>query len=169
MKLKSKQTPGLKLEDTVSSPQDVKALVMEIHEYARWFAHNYIKKRVHARNIAPEPEISSAAKAVIRTWGAGKELNTKSLDELIATLEDYANTAPVLTVTLAAVPSTGLKRQLVGWCRDNLAPNVLINFQFNATLLGGMVVRSGSHVYDWSFRRTILAERERFPEVLRRV
>lgn len=169
MKFKSKRTPSLKLEDTVSSPQDVKALVQEVHEYERWFAHNYIKKRVHARNIAPEPEISSAAKAVIRTWSTGKELTTKNLDELIVTLEDYANSAPVLTVTLAAVPSTGLKKQLVGWCRDNLAPNVLINFQFNATLLGGMVVRSGSHVYDWSFRRTILAERERFPEVLRRV
>lgn len=169
MKLKPKQASDLKLEDTVSSPQDVKALMMEVHEYARWFAHNYIKKRVHASNIAPEPQISPAAKAAIRTWSAGKELTTKSLDELTAVLEDYANTAPILTVTLAAVPSTGFKKQLVGWCRDNLAPDVLINFQFNATLLGGMVVRSGSHVYDWSFRRAILAERERFPEVLRRV
>jgi hypothetical protein len=169
VKLKHQQTPSLKLEDTVSSPQDVKALVQEIHEYERWFAHNYIKKRVHARNISPEPVLSPASKAVIRTWSSGKEVTTKSLDELIATLENYANTAPLLTVTLAAVPSAGLKKQLVGWCRDNLAPNVLINFQFNATLLGGMVVRSGSHVYDWSFRRTILAERARFPEVLRRV
>lgn len=169
MNLKHTSTAALKLEDTVSSPQDVKALVMEIREYARWFAHNYIKQRVHAHNVSPEPEMSAAAKAVIRAWSAGKELTTKSLDELVATLEDYTNTAPVLTVTLAAVPSTGLKKQLVGWCRDNLAPNVLINFQFNATLLGGMVVRSGSHVYDWSFRRAILAERARFPEVLRRV
>ena len=169
MKLKPKQTPRLKLDDTVSSPQDIKALVLEIHEYAHWFTHNYVKLRVHARNTSPEPEISPAAKSQIRTWNAGTETTTKSLDQLIATLEDYANTAPVLTVTLAAVPSAGLKKQLVSWCRNNLTPNVLINFQFNATILGGMVVRSGSHVYDWSFRRTVLAERERFPEVLRRV
>lgn len=169
MKLKHQSATPLKLEDTVSSPQDVKALILEVHEYARWFAHNYIKKRVHAKNISPEPEISPAAKAVIRTWSSGKELTTQSLDQLIATLEVYERSAPVLTITLAAVPTAGLKKQLVGWCRDNLAPNVLINFQFNATILGGMVVRSGSHVFDWSFRRTILAERQRFPEVLRRV
>ena len=53
-------------------------------------------------------------------------------------------------------------------CRP-VAPDVLVNFQFNATILGGMVVRYGSHVYDWSFRRQILAKRDTFPEVLRRV
>jgi ATP synthase delta (OSCP) subunit len=161
--------PKFKLEDTVSSPQDLKSLTLEIREYAKWFAHNYIKKRVHARNISKEPELSPAASAVMRQWSAGKELTTKGLDELIATLEEYARSAPLLTITLAAVPPAGLKKTLVGWCRDNIAPNVLVNFQFNSTLLGGMVVRSGSRVFDWSFRRQILAERGRFPEVLRRV
>jgi hypothetical protein len=32
-----------------------------------------------------------------------------------------------------------------------------------------MVVVHGSRIYDWSFRRQILATREKFPEVLRNV
>ena len=159
----------LKLDPSVSSPQDLKTLVLEVREYAKWFAHNYIKMRVHAKNTTKAPEISPAASAVIREWAGGKTPTTKSFDELIATLEAYARTAPLLTITLAAAPTTGLKKTLVGWCRENIAPNILINFQFNSTLLGGMVVRSGSRVFDWSFRRTILAERGRFPEVLRNV
>jgi len=62
-----------------------------------------------------------------------------------------------------------IQKNLVNWCRENIAPNILITFQFNATLLGGMVIRHGSNIFDWSFRRQILAARNNFPEVLRRV
>lgn len=111
--------------------------------------------------------MSDAAADAIRGWQARKTLTDKSLDELIAALENYANSAPQFTIILAAPPPAGLKKTIVAWCRDNVAPNLLVNFQFNSTLLGGMVVRSGSHVYDWSFRRRILDNRAKFPEALR--
>jgi hypothetical protein len=158
-----------RLDESVSSLQDLRGLVLEIHEYERWFAHNAIKKRVHVRTTTKEPDLTPAARAVMREWSVGKELTVRSLDELTKTLEEYGRKAPSITITLAAIPSTGLKKTLVGWCRDNVSPNILVDFQFNSTLLGGLVVRSGSHVFDWSFRRLILAERNKFPEVLRRV
>jgi hypothetical protein len=164
--------PKFKLSEEVSSPQDLKTLILEIHDYARWYSHNAIKKRLRVqarRKDSLEPTLSSAASAVIYQWAQQHPLSPKSFDELLATLDTYARTAPEFTVTLAAAPTNGLKRILVGWCRDNIAPNVLVNFQFNAGLLGGMVVRSGSHVYDWSFRRQILNNLDKFPEVLRRV
>jgi F0F1-type ATP synthase delta subunit len=74
-----------------------------------------------------------------------------------------------MTITLAAPATTGIKKQLTAWCRDNVAPDVLVRFEFNQTLLGGMVVRFGSHIYDWSLRRQILDGRTKFPEVLRNV
>jgi hypothetical protein len=159
----------LKLDESVSSLQDLRGLVMEIREYAKWHAHNDIKKRVHVRTGTKEPDMTASARAVLHEWSGGKELASRSLDELIATLEDYGRKAPTITITLAALPSAGMKKQLVSWCRDNITPNILVDFQFNSTLLGGLVVRSSSHVYDWSFRRQILAERNKFPEVLRRV
>lgn len=158
-----------KLDETISSLQDLRGLILEIHEYERWFSHNAIKKRVHVHTVSVTPDLTPAARTVIREWNTGKELTVKSLDELIKTLEDYSRKAPSITITLAALPSAGIKKILVGWCRDNIAPSILVDFQFNSTLLGGLVVRSGSHVFDWSFRRQILAEREKFPEVLRRV
>ncbi len=158
-----------KLDESISSLQDLRGLVLEIHEYQRWFSHNAIKKKIHIPSKSKPPELSPAAKSVLREWCAGKDLTIKMLDELIKTLEAYGRNAPSMSITLAALPSSGMKKILVGWCRDNISPNVMVDFQFNSTLLGGLVVRSGSHIFDWSFRRQILAERNKFPEVLRRV
>lgn len=158
-----------KLDESISSQQDLRGLILEVHDYQRWFSHNAIKKKVHAHGTTNPPTLTPAATSVLREWCAGKELTVKVLDELIKTLEAYGRKAPSITITLAALPSAGLKKTLVSWCRDNISPDIMVDFQFNSTLLGGLVVRSGSHVFDWSFRRAILAERNKFPEVLRRV
>jgi F0F1-type ATP synthase delta subunit len=44
-----------------------------------------------------------------------------------------------------------------------------VNFNYNRSLLGGMVVRAGSRVFDWSFRRQIIGAEEKFTEVFHRV
>lgn len=159
----------LQLPSSVTSPQDLKALVLEIRQYARWFSHADVKKRVSdARTVEP-PAISEAAEEILQKLSAGKPLSQEGLDKLIAALEDYENSAPRMTITLAAPPSGKLKKTLTDWCRENVEPGILVNFRFNSTLLGGMVVTYGSRIFDWSFRRQILAERGRFPEVLRNV
>lgn len=159
--------PRPKLDESISSPQDLEAVIAQVREYARWFAHNSIKKRLKVRHIQPEPDMSPAARALIRWADAKQPLSSVSLDALLATLDDYKNTAPQLSITLAAPVSGNLRKLLITWCREHIAPNALVHFTFNSAILGGMVLRSGSHVFDWSFRRAILENREKFPEVLR--
>lgn len=159
----------LRLPDSVASSQDITALQMELRDYARWFTHETIKQRAHATHKSDEPVLSSACKELLASQGGNKELNRNSLDALIKELEHYNRTAAVITLTLAAPATSTVKASLVSWCRANIAADILVNFQFNATILGGMVVRYGSHVFDWSFRRKILAQRDKFPEVLRNV
>jgi len=128
-----------------------------------------IKQRVGSKKTTDQPELSPAAVEVIRTWANKEQLTQSKIDELIKLLEKFKSTAPTLTITLAA-PATGdIKQLLVEWCRKNIASNVLVNFRFNSSLLGGMVVRFGSQIFDWSFRRKILASKDKFPEILRRV
>lgn len=160
----------LKLHESVASPQDLQALIYELHDYARWYGANSIKKQVHARHgAAAEPELSPATKDVLHDWEQQHPRTRASLDELISQLQHYLKDAKVMTITLAAPPTGGIKKLLTGWCRDNVGPNVLVRFEFNQNLLGGLVMRYGSHIYDWSFRRQILAERAKFPEVLKHV
>lgn len=153
----------LKLPSSVASQQDLGALEREVREYARWFAHEAIKKRSGVKHASEPPALSTGAKELVR--GAEQA----QLEEIIETLKTYATGAPSITITLAAPPPNSLKTTLIAWCRENIAPNILVNFRFNSALLGGMVVHSGSRVFDWSFRRQVLENRDKFPEVLRRV
>ncbi len=159
----------IKLPNSVSSPQDLQALAGEIKEYSRWYSHNAIKKQIGGKASSEQPALSPSAVELLNGWSTKKPLSQESISELIVNLESFSDSAPSLAITLAAPPTNSLKITLVAWCRENIAPDALVTFRFNATILGGMVVRSGSHIYDWSFRRQILEARGRFPEVLRRV
>jgi hypothetical protein len=159
----------IKLPDSVASPQDLTALLLELQDYGRWFTHESMKVRTNVTHPSQTQILTPAASALLRDWGSKKPLTSDTLDSLMDALQDFKKSASTITLTLAAPPTSGLKETLVAWCRANIAPTVLVTFQFNATLLGGMVVRYGSHIFDWSFKRQILAAREHFPEVLRRV
>ena len=159
----------VRLPDTVSSAQDLASLTNEVRDYAKWFAHNAIKERVHAKNATPPPALSPGALELVRSAGSNKLLSSQSLDQLIAGLEDAKNSADSVTITLAAPATSSVKQSLVKACRENIADNTLVTFKFNSGLCGGMVIHYGSHVFDWSFRRQILENRTHFTEVLRRV
>lgn len=160
---------SLNLSDAVTSPQDLKAIILDVRRYAKWFAQASIKAQVAGVKPEQPPAISQPAATLINATAAGKQLNVKALDGLIAELEELESKSIKIVITLAGVPGNGLKKTLSAWCRQNIAPDILIDFRFNATILGGMVVQFGSHVYDLSFRRRILASRDKFPGVLRRV
>jgi hypothetical protein len=159
----------VKLPNNVASTQDLTSLLIEIREYSKWYYHESIKKRVNAKRSSESPALSPAAIDLLRDWKSRTEISNQSLEELIKTLEDYCTSAPGITITLAATPSSSLKNALVSWCRENISPDILVAFKFNATILGGMVVKYGSRVFDWSFRRQIMEKRQAFPEILRRV
>ncbi len=168
--MKPKATSSkLVLPASVSSSQDLLALTLEVRNYAQWYSHNTIKARTQSARGSQVPSLSPVTIELVRSWSGGQLLDAKSLDALIVALEAFRTTAPVVTITLAAPAAGELKQTLVAWCRQNVADNALVSFRFNATLLGGMVVRYGSRVFDWSFRREILANRSKFTEVLRNV
>ena len=159
----------IKLDENISSVHDLQALILELKDYAKWYSHDSMRKLIKSSHGSDAPILSEAARVMIHEF-SDKNLSTRSaIDQLIMNLEHVARTAPQMTITLAAPPTHGIKKQLVAWCRDNLSHSILINFEFRSGLLGGMVVRSGSHIYDWSFRRQILEAGPKFPEVLRNV
>jgi hypothetical protein len=147
----------------------VTALLLELHQYSKWFAHNSIKAQLNSKSASKPPLLSESAMAVIRS-STGKELlSQQAIDELITALEAHRSTAETISITLAAPVTADAKKALVSWCRDNISGEILVSFQINTSLLGGMVVRYGSHIHDFSFRRQILANKQQFPEVLSRV
>lgn len=160
---------SLVLPASVSSTQDVTALGLEVQEYAKWYSQyaNAAKRKIVYKE--PQPEVTPVASELIREWGKQSPLSQDTLDQLVKELNSKTKSAPTMTITLAAPATSDVKKALVAWARENINPDVLITFRFNSTLLGGMVVRSGSRIFDWSFRRAILNERQKFREIISRV
>lgn len=158
-----------KLPATVSSPGDVMGLVLEIKAYQQWYGQYANAERAGAHYQASQPELSETASQVIRQWAATEALTPARIDQLIVELEHIQKTAPTITITLAAAAPNEVKRALVTWCREHIDEDILVAFKFNATILGGMVVRYGSRIYDWSFRTRLMNNRNHFAEVLTHV
>lgn len=157
------------LPNNIYTSQDLKALIIEVRRYAQWYRQTSVKNQVGGAHAADPLEVTAEASELINNWAKQQNLTADSLDKLISELEAYENKAPRIVITLAGPAPGSLKRSMAEWCRKNIAPNILVDFRFNATLLGGMVVQFGSHIHDWSFRRSIMANRDKFPEILRNV
>lgn len=159
----------IKLPSSIASSEDLTELLIELHDYSKWLSHESIKKNMNLKSESKLPILSISATELLHTIGDKKTINKNDLEQAIENIKKYIKEAPTITITLSAIPSNSLKSNLVSWCRDNLAPNILVNFRFNKILLGGMVIRCGSRIFDWSFRRQILASSNKMPEVLRNV
>ncbi len=154
----------------LSSPLRLKQVIIELQAYSQWYMHNKVQRQVGAgRPSTDVPKLSVPALALLARVQQGQPVSGESFEDIIARLKQIGDTAPAVTIILAAMPSEGLKQTIVQWLRDQINSNTLVTFQLNSGLLGGMVVRLGSHIYDWSFRRQILEQKQHFAEVLSRV
>ena len=145
----------------VYSLQQLDAVIAELSASARLAAQAAVKEKVGAGAAKEQVEFSPETLAIIKA--SGRDAAKK--DELAALAEELdklRETAPQVHITLAAMPAEGLKKQLAAWLRQNLSPQVLVTFGYHSALLGGMVVRTGSRTFDWSFRRQILAAAPNF-------
>lgn len=156
------------LPPEVYSLQQLDAVITELAAAAKAAGQAAVKEKVAGKAQAVKMELSPETKAVIKA--AGKDAATS--EDLTALAEDLGKlreSAPQIHITLAAMPAEGLKKQLAAWLRQNLSPQVLVTFGYHTALLGGMVVRTGSRTFDWSFRRQILAEAPKFAQRLHHV
>ncbi len=157
------------LPDSIATPEELVRATLEVKEYAKWFNQESIRRRVSKKKGPAAPELTEPARAIISHWGDGGPTDSRDMATLIKTLEDFKRHTETVTITLAAPVTSSLKRTLVAWCRSSISPSIFVSFQFNSTILGGAVIRYGSRVFDWSFRRQLLDNSAAFGEVLRRV
>lgn len=161
--------PHIGIPDSVVSPQDLARLELELVQYADWFSHNSIKHELHLAKGTAMPGLSNQALVLLKSAAKDNRLNQQRLESLLSAVRKLRTLAPTMTITLAAPAGAQLQRTITQWCRREISPSMLVEFRFNSTILGGMVVQYGSHVHDWSFRRMLLQNRKDFAGVLRNV
>ncbi len=145
-------------------------VINELQTYANWYGHEDIRGRVGLGiQVENAPKLSVASLELLADIQKEQTITGATFDELIAALQKIREEAPTITMVLAGIASEPVKQRLVGWVRQEISHQALVTFQCDSTLLGGLVVRMGSHVYDWSFRKKILDQKDEFTKVLNRV
>ena len=156
---------------TLYSPQQLAVVRDEISRYVNWLGHEQVRLTVGEvpNKLEGAPPLSLLTTQTMAAWQGDRPASAQTLTELMTELAGWLDKAPRVSLTLAAPPGDGMKQRLVQWLRQEIHPRALVTFQFNSTLLGGLVVRIGSRIFDLSLRQQILSHRTEFAERLRRV
>jgi len=149
------------LPTDVYSPDQLSELTMELRGYIGALRDTAIRNR--STTVAGEaalPKMSALLKLIFENVSG-----TMTPEEVLRELEMQLKNAPTAHVLLAAQPSKDLKRQIVLWFRVEVHPSVLLTFSERRDIGGGIVIRAGSHIYDFSFKRRILDNKNRIMEI----
>lgn len=153
------------LPDSIASRQDVARLRTEVERYQSWSRQYQNAARRDIQYQREQPLLSEAASLLIRRWLEAKQ----SSADLIKTLAGIANQAPSITLTLAAPPPPTVQAELVKWVRSHIDKQMLVDFRWNSSIIGGMIAQTNNALYDWSHRNLLMGSREKLVERLRRV
>ena len=159
----------LKLNEDIISSEDLRSVIDELKDYQDYIRHDQIKAHLSKHASSTSIELSRPATSLIAIAMEQHPLNHEEMADLIMSLEKIYVSSPKVKIVLAAVPGHGIKKQITEWVRNNVDDAVLIDFSYNQSLLGGMVVTAGSHIFDWSFRRAILAAQPKLNEMIAHV
>jgi hypothetical protein len=72
---------------------------------------------------------------------------------MLESLREAKEKAPNVQITFAVDPAPDITSQLVAWIRSNLHPQALITVGLQPAIIGGCIVRTPDHIYDFSLRK----------------
>lgn len=143
------------------SPDQLSELILELQDLATAVRDNTVR----SEGAAAEPPVMS--QGLIELLEANKiDVNdVASIEALAKETAATLDTAPTVHILLSAMPGRPMRRQFATWFREHIHPHTLMTFAARSDLGGGTIVQAGSHLYDLSFRRSILDNKKRLTEI----
>lgn len=89
----------------------------------------------------------------LSAWGTEwlSNFSEQTLHDNMALLNTWLGTLPRITVYVPALLDSEGEAVLGTWCRQELSPEHLIDFEVDATTLGGCALIAGGKLFDYSF------------------
>lgn len=153
---------GISLPPSLISNTDVGRLIRELEAVDNEFEQQLV------RSPGQPPVVPSLSRSLASLC---QQNNLQLADaptraELRAKLVSIKDTAPVVHITFASEAEPEVLGQLVAWIRDRLHPLALITTGQQPTIVGGCIVRTPDHIYDFSLRERFNASRSSFVDAL---
>lgn len=101
-------------------------------------------------------------------WRANPKISPdQSFRPALMKQADHMNEAlEKVTVSFAQQPDTEFLVELITWFRVNIKAYLVLDVQTDPLLIGGMVLRSNEHLYDWSLRHKLTDTKPKLTELL---
>jgi hypothetical protein len=129
---------------------DVSRLLREIE------AVDYELETQSVRNPNASLTIPSLSRMLADTVTLNKidltSLNSRK--ELIRALRNVKEKAPMVQITFAVDADPKVIALVASWVRQNLHPYALLTIGLQPSIVGGCVVRTPDHIYDFSMRKS---------------
>jgi hypothetical protein len=151
------------LPSSIYSPDHLRFCVDELKAYAA-----ALEERERGSQVEL-PELSVESLDLFGEIKGADSNRSDVVNALVSEMERHLEGAPSVTLTLAAPTPHGLKKELVGWLRQNTSPEVMVEFLVNPDIGGGMTLRTTNKVFDFSFRTKLLTNSVRFTRILEHV
>lgn len=149
---------SLVLPNSLYSPDQLGIVLMELQTYVERLRDAGVRKRLGRaadKSVAADEQLSPLLATMIEAAKI-EPSDAVQLEALATNLETLRSQAPVVHLTFAAMPNAALKQKIAAWFREQVHPAFLLTFGARGDLGGGVVLQTGSHVYDYSFRQRIL-------------
>lgn len=152
------------LPAVIYSPDQIEAYILELGNYISWHRSKRIQKQVKVDAASTEPSLSQELSILIEQ--NCPEVNVENLEAVQLELKRILDHAPRVTLTLAAIPGGVTKKAIVEWLRREVSPDILVRFEANRQILGGVMLRTKNRIYDLSFRKQITGNKNRLVELI---
>lgn len=154
----------MQLPDSLYSQDQISVALAELHTYVGQIRDSQARAKVGSGQVSIK--LSPLLDALFVATDINKT-SPSEVDALITKLENMRQTAPVIHLTLAISPDDATKIALTKWFRREIHPHALLAFTSQSAIGGGLILRAGSAIHDFSYRTQLLAHKNRISEILK--
>lgn len=153
---------SLVLPVDIYSPDQLGELILELQDLA-----SAVRDSEARSDTTPASPVMSQNLIELLEANSVDTSDSANIEALARETATTLDKAPTVHILLSAMPRRPMRRQFATWFREQIHPQTLMTFAARSDLGGGTIVQAGSHLYDLSFRRSILDNKKRLMEIAR--
>lgn len=153
---------GLKLPLGVIGQNDVGRILRELNGLNDFF----VQAGARQGGTATAPPRATVPLQELATANSLNLLDADDRDKLVGQLQEVQAKAPSLRISFAVEPPIKVLEKILGWMRDNLDPQILLQVGLQPNIGAGCVLRTANREIDMSMRQRMTDSRKYLTELI---
>ncbi len=145
-----------KLPLYIYSATQIQFFIHQLRKYQSLLTQNKLRSKYKlssGETIKLEDEFFPEVKQfLLDTFDKTEDIEGNEIKNLISFFENIQKEAPRFSITTANILNEDAKENIVKWLRANIHEICLVSFHYQKNIVGGFILRTPNHIYDFSIR-----------------